>query len=171
MNQTTTNRPTGQQTVAIYGATGYTGRRVAAQLLARKKRMKKLLPLLVLVPFVAFSLVIMVQNGIFFLADVCHGWPLQVTLDLYIALFMVGAWMRRDAKQHAINPWPYIAGLPFIGSIAALVYLVRRNLLADLVGVRAPAEISDPRAHLDRLSADGVTRRVDPSGTSRELRN
>jgi hypothetical protein len=75
--------------------------------------------------------VISVQNGIFFFAQVVRGWPLRVMLDLYIALFLVGVWVRQDAKQHAINPWPYIAALPFIGSIAALVYLVRRNFLPN----------------------------------------
>jgi hypothetical protein len=89
--------------------------------------MKKLVPLLVLVPFSIFSTMIAVQHGITGFAELRSGWPLQVALDLCIATFLVGGWMRADAKKHGINPWPFIIALPFVGSIGALAYLVRRN--------------------------------------------
>ena len=49
-------------------------------------------------------------------------------LDLAIAIFLFAGWMRRDARQRGISATPYLVALPFLGSIAALAYLVRRGL-------------------------------------------
>jgi hypothetical protein len=89
--------------------------------------MKKMLPVIVLVPFAILSTVLAFEAGVGGLAALRSGWGLQVTLDLTIAMFLVGGWIKRDARAHGINLIPYIILLPFLGSIGALVYLVRRN--------------------------------------------
>jgi len=91
--------------------------------------MKKILPLLILVPFFAWSSVVIVEHGYFgFLTlSLREPWALQMLLDLTISLFVVGLWMRKDARAQGINPWPYLLLMPFLGSIGALFYLVHRG--------------------------------------------
>jgi hypothetical protein len=92
--------------------------------------MKKIVPVVVLVAFSILSTVLAVEAGVGGLAALRSGWSLQVTLDLCIALFLVGGWIRRDARERGINPVPYLVALPFLGSIGALLYLVRRNVFS-----------------------------------------
>lgn len=101
--------------------------------------MKKLLPLLVLVPFTLFSVEVAYQHGpVGFLGlALREPWAMQLFLDLSIALVFVGGWMVKDAKKHGINPYPYVALLPFLGSIGALIYVVRRSFVASPVTVAA----------------------------------
>lgn len=93
--------------------------------------MKKLLPLLVLVPFTAYSSMVILEHGYtgFLTLSFREPWAMQMLLDLSIALFLVGGWMRRDAKKRGISALPFLVLLPFVGSIGALLYLVRRELL------------------------------------------
>jgi hypothetical protein len=102
--------------------------------------MKKLVPVVVLVAFSILSAVLAFDAGLGGLAALRSGWSLQVTLDLCISLFLVGGWIRRDARQRGIDPRPYLVALPFLGSIGALAYLVRRNVL----GAGARARIQEP---------------------------
>ena len=95
--------------------------------------MKKFLPILVLLPFTVFSAIVIVEHGYFGFVTLSlrEPWALQMLLDLAVALFLVGAWMRRDARAHGIPAMPYLLLLPFVGSISALGYLVHRNLAAS----------------------------------------
>lgn len=93
--------------------------------------MKKHLPLLVLAAFTVFSLECAIEAGIegfgvFFRAP----WALQFAVDLYLSIFFVGAWMHRDARARGISATPFIVLLPFVGTVGALLYLVRRNYAA-----------------------------------------
>ena len=92
--------------------------------------MKKVVPVVMLLAFTGLSSVLVFEAGIGGLAVLRSGWGLQVALDLCVALFLVGGWIRKDAKKYGINPIPYLIALPFLGSIGALLYLVRRNLFA-----------------------------------------
>jgi len=97
--------------------------------------MKKVLPLLVLVPFFAFSVLVAIEHGALGFLSVAgkEPWGLQMLLDLSIALFLVGGWLRRDAKKFGINAVPYLILLVLVGSIGALVYLVHRNFFAKVI--------------------------------------
>lgn len=94
------------------------------------RAMKKLVPILVLLPFSAFSTFVAVEHGYlgFVTLSLREPWAMQMLLDLTIALFLVGAWLRRDARRHGIAWLPYLLALPLLGSIAALGYLVHRSL-------------------------------------------
>ena len=52
---------------------------------------------------------------------------MQLLLDLFISLFLVGGWIRRDARERGIFATPYLVALPFVGSIATLAYLIHRG--------------------------------------------
>lgn len=105
--------------------------------------MKKILPLLVLVPFAIFSSIVAIEHGAvgFVSLSLREPWALQLFLDLTIALFLVGTWLRRDARARGIPALPYLLALPALGSIAVLVYLVHRNVVESRNGAVAPAMI------------------------------
>jgi len=86
-----------------------------------------ILPLIVLVPFTALSVVCAWEGRADGLSALSHPWAVQVALDLCISCFLVGGWMRRDARERGISALPFLVLLPFLGSISALLYLVRRS--------------------------------------------
>ena len=92
-----------------------------------REGMKKIIPVLVLVAFSLFSVELALKGGLEGWRSLVEPWSLQVALDLVIATFIVGSWLRADARKHGINPLPFLLALPFLGSIAALAYVVRRN--------------------------------------------
>lgn len=95
---------------------------------AHRKGMKKIVPVVVLVAFSLFSVELAVKGGLEGWKSLVEPWSLQVALDLVIACFLVGSWIRADARKHGINALPFLVALPFLGSIAALAYVVRRNV-------------------------------------------
>lgn len=92
--------------------------------------MKKLLPVLLLAVFTLVSVQLFATAGLQGVAVFREPMALQVALDLCIATCFAGAWMHRDAHAHGISATPFLILLPLLGSIAALAYLVRRNLAA-----------------------------------------
>jgi hypothetical protein len=52
---------------------------------------------------------------------------LQVLCDLAIALVLVLQWIRRDAKAHGRQVWPWIALTLALGSFGPLIYLLTRQ--------------------------------------------
>lgn len=94
---------------------------------------KALLPLAVLVPFTSFSIWVTLEKGYFGFIDLAlrEPWGAQLFIDLAISLFFFATWMRRDAREHGIPAWPYLIGLPLLGSITALVYLIHRALASQ----------------------------------------
>jgi hypothetical protein len=92
--------------------------------------MKKILPFVVLVPFTAFSAICIARFGYFGFLTVSlrEPWAMQMLLDLTIAIFLVGAGIRRDAAKHGIPYVPYLVAMLFLGSIGALAYYVHRAL-------------------------------------------
>jgi hypothetical protein len=98
--------------------------------------MKKMVPALILLPFTAYSAIVIAQHGYlgFVTLAMREPWAMQLLLDLCISLFLVGGWVRRDARRYGIPALPYLLLIPLAGSIGALAYLVHRSLK----GVRAP---------------------------------
>lgn len=97
-------------------------------LLPQKVGMKKLLPIVALALFSVLSVELFVTAGLQGVAVFREPMALQVALDLCIAAAFTGAWMHRDARERGISATPFLILLPLLGSIAALAYLVRRNL-------------------------------------------
>ena len=104
--------------------------------------MKKLLPILVGVPFTAYSSYVTVTKGYFgFLTlSLQEPWAMQLLLDLFISVFLIGSWIRKDAPKHGIPALPYLVALPFLGSMASLAYLVHRGLKGERALATASAE-------------------------------
>lgn len=50
-----------------------------------------------------------------------------VTIDLFIALSMVMAWVHADAKARGVSPWPYLLLTLGTGSVGTLLYLLVRE--------------------------------------------
>ena len=113
-----------------------------------------ILPAVVLVPFTVFSVFVIHEHGYFGFLDLVRGatWSTQVFFDLVISVFLVGTWIRSDARARGIAALPYLVALPFLGSIAALAYLVHRGLKA------APSRGSPP-ARADQQNESGWPQR------------
>lgn len=92
--------------------------------------MRNLLLALVLVPFTAYSMVVIAQHGYFGFVTLAarEPWAMQLLIDLSISLFLLGGFIRRDAREQGIASMPYLVALPFVGSIGALAYFVHRSL-------------------------------------------
>ena len=82
----------------------------------------------VLVAFTAFSVWATYQVGYFGLFQIAFSNPgsMQVFFDLCIALGLFCTWMIRDARGSGRSPWPWVAAVVALGSIAALGYLLVR---------------------------------------------
>ncbi len=90
---------------------------------------KLLLLWFVFIDFVAYTGYVVWQEGYLGFLPMAMGglWNLQVFLDLVIALLLVCSWMLVDGKARSVNAWPYVIATFFIGSIAPLWYLIRRE--------------------------------------------
>jgi hypothetical protein len=90
------------------------------------------LSLVAFVVFTGYTVLVAVNHDLFgFLAD--HqkgGWSLQIFLDLVVAATSFWIVAVPDARARGINPWPYAALTPFLGSIAILAYFVHRSMRA-----------------------------------------
>lgn len=104
------------------------------------------LPLLVLVPFTALSVMCAIEGRADGLTALSHPWAVQIALDLVISCCLVGGWMHKDARERGISALPFLVLLPFLGSISALLYLVRRSWVevAPMIARRS-ANVPDAR--------------------------
>jgi hypothetical protein len=87
------------------------------------------LALVVLVPFLAFSLHVVETHGylgFLYLAG-RERWGLQMLLDLVIFCSLVLSWLVPDARRRGLAAWPWIGLTLTLGSIGPLGYLVRRG--------------------------------------------
>lgn len=95
----------------------------------RGMKRSTLLPLLILVPFTAFTAYVVIDEGLLgFIAAHRSGWGQQVFADLVIALTLFLVWMVPDARRHGLPAWPFVLVTLALGSIGALSYLVVRSL-------------------------------------------
>jgi hypothetical protein len=88
------------------------------------------LALLTLATFGTFSVYCAVTEGPlgFLSLALSHEWGMQMFLDVGVSLVIASFWIVPDAKKHGINPWPYLVACVGLGSIAALGYVVHREL-------------------------------------------
>ena len=83
--------------------------------------------------FVAFSLWVVLTGGSIrevTAAFMANPWPLQVSVDLVLALSLVCIWIWNDARSRGRNPLPWIVATALTGSIAPLTYLLLRPEVA-----------------------------------------
>ncbi|MFT4569312.1 MAG: hypothetical protein ACI8TX_000476 [Hyphomicrobiaceae bacterium] len=67
--------------------------------------------------------------GIFEAAMASPG-SIQLGVDLVIALTLFMGWMVQDAQRRGVAAWPWVVATLFLGSLAPLAYLVRRESTA-----------------------------------------
>jgi hypothetical protein len=98
---------------------------------AHSPRMNKRLVPLLLASFLGYSSWVVLRYGYFGFLTLAfrEPWAMQMLLDLFIALFLVGAWMRRDARERSLPVVPYLVLLPLFGSVGVLAYLVHRSVV------------------------------------------
>lgn len=91
--------------------------------------LKKLALWFVLIDFGLFSTWVMWRVGYLGIWQAGFASPgsLQVLLDLCICAGLICAWIIADARQRGANPWPWVVGTLFLGSLAPLAYLIRRE--------------------------------------------
>lgn len=87
---------------------------------------RKNIALIMLIPFLGLTLYALLDVGYIGILDYHRhssaGW--QVFTDLVIALVLVLSFLIPDARANGRNPWPWVIGTLFTGSIAPLLYLV-----------------------------------------------
>lgn len=82
----------------------------------------------VLADFAALTAYAVAQLGLVGLFEqlFANAAAMQIAADLTIALAIVVVWMWQDARQHDINPLPYVLLTAGLGSFGPLLYLIRR---------------------------------------------
>lgn len=87
------------------------------------------LALTVFLAFTAFSFRVVFIDGLDGLLAIhaFNGWGPQILIDLVIACVFAMLWLVPDAKKHGISPWPFVIGIPFLGSISTLAYFALRE--------------------------------------------
>lgn len=93
--------------------------------------LKKVLLWLALIDFALFSTWVMWKVGYvgIWQAGLSSPGAQQVLVDLCIAAGLICLWIIQDARQRGNNPWPWVIGTLFLGSLAPLAYLIRRESL------------------------------------------
>ncbi|TFH25105.1 MAG: DUF2834 domain-containing protein [Myxococcales bacterium] len=109
--------------------------------------LKKLALFVILAAFTAYTVWVIVNSGS--LTEVIavfsgNPWPLQVTIDLALALSLVSVWVWNDARSRGVNPLPWLIATCFVGSIAPLAYLLLRP--------EAPIDVRDHARHAHAAS-------------------
>lgn len=92
--------------------------------------MRLLLLVVALVAFTGWSVWWIHDEGLIGLVHLLrdNDWGAQVFVDLCIALTVAWAFMAADARRLGLRLWPWLVATPFVGSIAVLSYLIRREL-------------------------------------------
>ena len=87
--------------------------------------MQRTLSIVLLIPFLALTAYAVWDVGLIGIPEYhihsSAGW--QVFIDLVIALILLLTFLVPHARERGVNPWPWIIGTLFTGSIAPLVYL------------------------------------------------
>lgn len=88
------------------------------------------LPLIVLIAFTTYSVIVAVEHGpLGFLAVLsAGGWSTQVFLDLMLTLTAFFVLAAPDAQKRRIKLWPFAIAALLLGSVGVLAYFVRRQL-------------------------------------------
>ena len=91
--------------------------------------LRKFLLGFILIDFALFSTWVMWQVGYFGIwqAGLESPGSLQILFDLAIACLLICTWMKKDAEQRGINPYPWIVATFAAGTLVPLVYLLIRE--------------------------------------------
>lgn len=85
---------------------------------------RKILSLIILVPFTALSVLAVIRFGYIGIFEYelqnAAGW--QVLADLVIACLLLLSFLIPHARQHGRNPWPWVAITVVLGSFGPLLY-------------------------------------------------
>jgi uncharacterized membrane protein len=90
---------------------------------------KKVLLWFVLIDFSLLTAWVIWQVGYFGIWQAGLGSPgaIQVLVDLGISVTLVAVWMIGDARSRGVSAWPWVVATLFVGSLAPLAYLIRRE--------------------------------------------
>ncbi len=91
--------------------------------------LRKALLWILFVDFAVFSTWVLWDTGYLgiWLAGMASPASAQILLDLVISCLLISVWIKGDAEQRGINPWPWMIAIGFTGSLATLVYLLVRE--------------------------------------------
>jgi hypothetical protein len=99
---------------------------------------KEWLLAIVLVDFIALTLFAVFQMGFVGLFETMtmNIGTILLTVDLTIALSLIGVWMWNDARDRGISPLPYLGLMLISGSVGPLLYLLRTARRAEPAAAR-----------------------------------
>lgn len=84
----------------------------------------RIISIVLLIPFLALTAYAVWDVGLIGIPEYhihsSAGW--QVFVDLVIALVLLLGFLIKDAREKGVNPWPWVIGTLFTGSIAPLFY-------------------------------------------------
>ena len=99
---------------------------------------KEWLLAIVLVDFTVLSLFAVYQLGVVGLLETMTAniGTIALTVDLTIALSLIGVWMWNDARDRGISPLPYLGLTLITGSVGPLLYLLRTSRRTEPAATR-----------------------------------
>lgn len=91
--------------------------------------LRKALLWLIFIDFAVFSGWVMWQVGYMgvWAAGFTDPGSMQLLFDLVICCLLISSWLKQDARQWEMNPYPWMVAIFITGSIAILVYLLIRE--------------------------------------------
>ena len=93
---------------------------------------------IVFLGFSAYTGYVMLEVGYIgiFAGGMANLGSTQVLIDLVIACVIILTWMRRDAVERGVNPYPWFLVVGATGSIGILIYLLIREYSKANVSAR-----------------------------------
>lgn len=91
--------------------------------------LRKFLLWFLFIDFALFSTWVMYEIGYFGIwqAGFVSSGSLQILIDLAICCVLICSWLKKDAEQRGINPYPWMLATFATGSLAPLLYLLIRE--------------------------------------------
>ena len=90
---------------------------------------QRTIAIVLFVPFILLTIYALMEVGYLGIVDYHRhspaGW--QVFADLVVGLILVLTWLVPEAKRQGHNPWPWVVGTLFTGSIAPLLYIIFKS--------------------------------------------
>ncbi len=92
-------------------------------------KLKLLLLYFLLIDFALYSGWVMLEYGYFGIwrAGFTNAATMQVLFDLAIGCLLICSWILVDARQRGVNAWPWVIATLLAGTLAPLLYLIRRE--------------------------------------------
>lgn len=95
--------------------------------------LRKILLWAVFVDFTVFSIWVLAEVGYFGIwqAGISSPGAMQLLFDLVVCCLLIVLWLKKDAEQLGMNPYPWIVSILLTGSLAILLYLLVREYRLD----------------------------------------